>query len=398
MCLRVRRCKSLGSSILNLSTPTRLSTTTTGLYSIHRKLIATRATKANSRSNAVNLSLAGTPLLERTFLIGTLTARNSTGQVNPTNVPEPTTNSGTGDRGRSGQPPAMIALYVIMGCISAMFALMIGMAARRAIRNPERYGRREGNENEAAQTRAGGIAQALLDTFPVIKFNRRESPKSLHSDTEIEFRQLPHTDQQHDRRRSSTAHGHGYIKDQALHSAVFPNGMSGRRSVADTMSLAPPIRDDDDISVKSVEKGYTDSELHLPGAKADPSTAMADLEGDQEEQCPICLIEFEEGDDVRVLPCEKEHVYHKTCIDPWLLDVSSSCPHNIFAQILTTDFNVADTAATTTETTQPTASGFAKYLAFMRREKRGGRSRAGTSASHASGSGSTGREHPGPPV
>jgi hypothetical protein len=215
----------------------------------------------------------------------------------------------------------MIALYVIMGCISAMFALMIGMAARRAIRNPERYGRREGNENDAGQTRAGGIAQALLDTFPVIKFNRRDSPKSLHSDTEIEFRQLPHTNQ-HDSRRTST---HG--RDGTLHSAVFPDGMSGRRSMADTMSLAPPIQDDGS-SIKSVERGYTDSELQLPGAKADPGTAsvMADVEGDQEEQCPICLIEFEEGDDVRVLPCEKEHVYHKTCIDPWLLDVSSSCP------------------------------------------------------------------------
>ena len=202
-----------------------------------------------------------------------------------------------------------------------MFALMIGMAARRAIRNPERYGRREGNENEAGQTRAGGIAQALLDTFPVIKFNRRESPKSLHSETEIEFRQLPHTDREAPRSGIQ-------VRNPALHSAVFPDGMSGsnRRSMADAMSLAPPIREDDDISVKSVERGYTDSELQLPGAKPDPSAAMADLEGDQEEQCPICLIEFEEGDDIRVLPCEKEHVYHKTCIDPWLLDVSSSCP------------------------------------------------------------------------
>jgi len=289
-----------------------------------------------TRSNAVNLSLAGTPLLERTFLIGTLTARNSTGQINPTNIPEPTTDSPSNDSGRTGQPPAMIALYVIMGCISAMFALMIGMAARRAIRNPERYGRREGNENDAGQTRAGGIAQALLDTFPVIKFNRRdrerETPKSLHSDTEIEFQQLPHTERDHaygQRRQSASAH------DGILRSGVDRNSNVRSMATTDTASmsyhsaLSPGIRDDD-ISVKSVERGtggYTDSELQLPGARAaDPSAAMADLSGDQEEQCPICLIEFEEGDDIRVLPCEKEHVYHKTCIDPWLLDVSSSCP------------------------------------------------------------------------
>jgi len=29
------------------------------------------------------------------------------------------------------------------------------------------------------------------------------------------------------------------------------------------------------------------------------------------------LLEFETGDDVRVLPCEKEHRYHQACIDPW---------------------------------------------------------------------------------
>jgi hypothetical protein len=64
---------------------------------------------------------------------------------------------------------------------------------------------------------------------------------------------------------------------------------------------------------------------------------------EEEEVCPICLLEFEQGDDVRVLPCQQAHSYHKECIDPWcvkgireelilidiihrLLNVSSSCP------------------------------------------------------------------------
>jgi hypothetical protein len=292
------------------------------------------------RSNAVNLSLAGTPLQERTFLIGTLTARNSTGQVSPTNIPGPTTDSGDTDTPRRGQPPAMIALYVVTGCISAMFALMIGMAARRAIRNPERYGRREGNENEAAQTRAGGIAQALLDTFPIIKFNRQTTPKSLDSETDIEFRQLPLAERE--RRRSS------HPDEMAMRIPKRSSGNMRSMSTTDTASMsyhsALAQRDDDDVSIKSVERlasggatgtggggsigtaGYTDSELQLPGARPEPSPELADTPGDMEEQCPICLLEFETGDDLRVLPCEKEHVYHQTCIDPWLLDVSSSCP------------------------------------------------------------------------
>jgi len=44
------------------------------------------------------------------------------------------------------------------------------------------------------------------------------------------------------------------------------------------------------------------------------------------ETCPICILDFEEGDDVRILPCEGQHRFHQTCVDPWLLELSSSCP------------------------------------------------------------------------
>lgn len=44
------------------------------------------------------------------------------------------------------------------------------------------------------------------------------------------------------------------------------------------------------------------------------------------ETCPICIVDFEDGDDVRVLPCEGKHVFHQACVDPWLLELSSSCP------------------------------------------------------------------------
>jgi hypothetical protein len=40
-------------------------------------------------------------------------------------------------------------------------------------------------------------------------------------------------------------------------------------------------------------------------------------DGEEEEVCPICLLEFEEGDEVRVLPCQLAHSFHKECIDPW---------------------------------------------------------------------------------
>ncbi|KAJ1656253.1 Ubiquitin-conjugating enzyme E2 T, partial [Dispira simplex] len=43
-----------------------------------------------------------------------------------------------------------------------------------------------------------------------------------------------------------------------------------------------------------------------------------------QDLCPICLCEFQVGEQVRVLPCH--HPFHCECIDPWLLYVSTVCP------------------------------------------------------------------------
>jgi hypothetical protein len=40
--------------------------------------------------------------------------------------------------------------------------------------------------------------------------------------------------------------------------------------------------------------------------------------------CPICTDDFVKGQDLRVLPCN--HQFHPECIDPWLVNVSGTCP------------------------------------------------------------------------
>ncbi|CAG8659282.1 12873_t:CDS:2 [Acaulospora morrowiae] len=45
---------------------------------------------------------------------------------------------------------------------------------------------------------------------------------------------------------------------------------------------------------------------------------------DKQLTCPICLGDFLPGEELRILPCN--HQYHRVCIDPWLLDISSLCP------------------------------------------------------------------------
>ncbi|KAL5860401.1 hypothetical protein ACOSQ4_001697 [Xanthoceras sorbifolium] len=41
-------------------------------------------------------------------------------------------------------------------------------------------------------------------------------------------------------------------------------------------------------------------------------------------QCYICLVEYEEDDSVRILPCH--HEFHRTCVDKWLKEIHRVCP------------------------------------------------------------------------
>lgn len=298
------------------------------------------------RAIDVNNSLAGNAPPYRTFLIGTLTARNSTGQATPTDIPNAT--SSAASSGRKSTPGSMIALYIITGIISVAFILMVIVGARRALRHPERYGRREATDEQGPQTTAGGVAQAILDTFPVIKFHRggqggSASIKRLSSEggtlDDIRLPTIHRTSQAHVNDGTIEA-GNGC--DAGLHkpemlsrptSSSMDDGMSAKYSVASPYASrrtsALDLNRSSGEMAHSLPSRTAASPRSVDPPHDMPPTGDAANDDPTDDQCPICLHDFETGDDLRVLPCEIRHVYHKTCIDPWYvasLVFPHSCP------------------------------------------------------------------------
>ena len=56
-------------------------------------------------------------------------------------------------------------------------------------------------------------------------------------------------------------------------------------------------------------------------AAAPPADASS---ADDHIGCSIYTEDFNMGEDVRLLPCG--HQFHPPCIDPWLVNVSGTCP------------------------------------------------------------------------
>jgi hypothetical protein len=185
----------------------------------------------------------------------------------------------------------------------------------------------DGDEGQG-QTRAAGLTRAILDTFPVVKFGRQNEAIANTTDG------TPTRGQRYEMK--------GYDVEGANVSGSSRNLLSDptNRSVSDpSPQLNPEIRPSTDSSGKRLSS--RSQKLSTPAAgdavvlAGANSTAPSRTSAEPEpldpaaigrETCPICIVDFEEGDDLRVLPCEGKHRFHKDCVDPWLLELSSSCP------------------------------------------------------------------------
>jgi hypothetical protein len=195
------------------------------------------------------------------------------------NATQPYSPSGSGTPAPGGPSPstavAMIILYSITGVITALFLIIIITGAVRAHRHPERYGPRN-VLGRPRQSRARGLARAMLETLPIVKWGETDELK-LATDVELGAPGAVGDATEASQKREINL-------ENGDHSEA---SNTEKKAVAGAVSPEPPV---------------------------------------EEEQtgCSICTDDFERGQDVRVLPCN--HNFHPACIDPWLLNVSGTCP------------------------------------------------------------------------
>jgi hypothetical protein len=197
------------------------------------------------------------------------------------------------DQGGSNSAVAMSILYSITGLITLLFLIIIATGAIRAHRYPERYGPRSGDGGRARQSRAKGLARAVLETIPIVKFGAPTPPKD---DPALELEsQASVTD-----------------LDAATGARLSAIPEEPRRGSSKDQNATPPPITEDSSGAAGASAGVVQA---------------GDVTGGSEDEylgCSICTEDFRVGEDVRVLPCD--HKFHPTCIDPWLVDVSGTCP------------------------------------------------------------------------
>lgn len=131
----------------------------------------------------------------------------------------------------------------------------------------------------------------MLDTIPIKKFGVKDDDKPP---ADVELATALPEGQQSAKSENSTARN---VEANQIVAAVKPD------AAAEAITAPKP------------ESGEGDTAA---------SSANAERKQDEGLSCSICTEDFVIGEDIRVLPCD--HKYHPVCIDPWLLNVSGTCP------------------------------------------------------------------------
>lgn len=140
----------------------------------------------------------------------------------------------------------------------------------------------------------------LLESLPVMRYSMRLLPnEQRHS----EVRGSARNTYSPRRQLQSTTKGD---EPRAIHNEVAVMGCANRHR-------AEMVPSPDKLDAKL---GKPEDELLQNGVQSESSIDRS--------SCSICTENFTENENIRILLCG--HIYHRHCIDPWLIDFGGTCP------------------------------------------------------------------------
>jgi len=185
------------------------------------------------------------------------------------------------------------------------------------------------------QSRARGLTRAILDTFPIVKFGGGGSGGEAQDGTsgnqakDVEAQELTQWEIIDGTTMKECTASVAQTKESNAGGVPSP-GMEDRPVAS--MSSPKPSTSRSDHGDDRGEGPSTPSPTTLTRSHGFESQYGICVRDDLSPEamgrgtCPICIVDFEEGDDIRILPCEGKHRFHPECVDQWLLELSSSCP------------------------------------------------------------------------
>ena len=203
---------------------------------------------------------------------------------------------------------AMIILYALTSMITVLLLIVIVGGAIKARRHPERYGPRARLIGRPRQSRAKGIAIAMLETLPIVRFGDPDpkQAKSFGAGEDVEMTR-------------ATAVPAAEDKGSKLEQPAREVKQDTPALVTDTPRPSTPQATWYEAASSATKTDADPSAAAVPPQDSDSSKEVRDS-----PNCSICTEDFTLGEELRVLPCN--HKFHPLCVDPWLLNVSGTCP------------------------------------------------------------------------
>jgi len=186
-------------------------------------------------------------------------------------------------------------LVLVMMFMSVLFTALYGTLRRQqasgngGVANGNGGGNGRGNTLGLLGRRGGGVGQDVIDTLPVKRYHvdsKVGTPLNIVDDATVSTTSSEVA--------KATLHDVGDVGSSALSTGAAADGRCATDHDKDNTTCSDPI------------------------------TVTSDYNFEEEEPCcPICLVEYEEDDEIRTLPCD--HYFHKECVDSWMSS-HISCP------------------------------------------------------------------------